>query len=151
MANKVDADQTSPQGAVWCGFTLFAHCWKIRITVMLILIRKVSNLNLLMRFWYLSSFRPDMTEKLLTGTLSLNTNKTYLHTCMRSHPMGLHIRFSVRSFFFLYSLCVWTAKILARLQMRSLAWAFAVRLCDKYHSLMSWLICFLWSTVLNLL
>ena len=23
--------------------------------------------------------------------------------------------------------------------MRSLAWAFAVRLCDKYHNLMSWL------------
>ena len=25
-------------------------------------------------------------------------------------------------------------------QMHSLAWAFAVRLCDKYHNLMSWLI-----------
>ena len=25
-------------------------------------------------------------------------------------------------------------------RMRSLAWAFAVRLCDKYHNLKSWLI-----------
>ena len=25
-------------------------------------------------------------------------------------------------------------------QMRMLAWAFAGRLCDKYHNLMSWLI-----------
>ena len=25
-------------------------------------------------------------------------------------------------------------------RMRSLAWTFAVRLCDKYHNLMSWLI-----------
>ena len=36
--------------------------------------------------------------------------------------------------------CVRTAKALARLRMRRLAWALAGRLCDKYHNLMSWLI-----------
>ena len=29
-------------------------------------------------------------------------------------------------------------------RMRRLAWAFAGRLCDKYHNLMSWLILFQW-------
>ena len=66
--------------------------------------------------------------------------KLNLYTRMRSHPMGLHVLFSVRSFGYFYTLCVRTAKALVRL--RRLAWAFAVRLCDKYHNLMCWLIWF---------
>ena len=67
--------------------------------------------------------------------------KLNLQTRMCSHPLGLLVWFSVRSFVYFYSLCVRTAKALAR--MRSLAWAFAVHLCDKYHNLMSWLISYM--------
>ena len=60
--------------------------------------------------------------------------KLNLQTRMRSNPLGLHIWYLVRPFVYFHTLCVWTAKALAR----SLAWGFAVRLCDKYHNLMSW-------------
>ena len=65
-------------------------------------------------------------------------------------------------FIFFHTSCARTAKALARLRicagspepslvlrsgetahMRRLAWAFAGRLFDKYHNLMSWLICLL--------
>ena len=58
--------------------------------------------------------------------------KLVLQTRMCSHPVGLDVW------------CVRTAKALAILpetaQVRRLAWAFAGRICDKYHNLMSWLI-----------
>ena len=57
--------------------------------------------------------------------------KFILQTCIRSHPVGLDVWFLVGSFVYFHSSCVRTAKALAR--------AFAGRLCDKYHSLMSWL------------
>ena len=57
----------------------------------------------------------------------------------RSHPVGLDVWFLVGPFVYFHTSCVRTAKALAR---RRLAWAFAVRLCDKYHNLMSRLICF---------
>ena len=43
--------------------------------------------------------------------------KLHLQTRMRSHPMGLHVCFLVRSFVYLYTLCVRTAKALARLRV----------------------------------
>ena len=58
--------------------------------------------------------------------------KLNLQTRMRSSPLGLHVWFLVRPFVCGHTLYVRTAKALARL-----AWAFAVRLCDKYHNLMS--------------
>ena len=61
-------------------------------------------------------------------------------TRMRSHPVALDVWFFVRPFVYLHTWCVGTAKALVRL--RRLAWAFAGRLCDKYHNLMSWLIWF---------
>ena len=61
--------------------------------------------------------------------------KLNLQTPMHSNPLGLHVWFLVRPFVYFHTLCVRTVKALARL-----AWAFAVRLCDKYHNLMSWLI-----------
>ena len=60
--------------------------------------------------------------------------KLNLQTRMRSNSLWLHIWFLVRPFVYFHTLCVRTAKAL-----RCLAWAFAVRLCDKYHNLMSWL------------
>ena len=50
---------------------------------------------------------------------------------------GLDVWCLVGPFVYFHTSCVRTAKALARL--RSLAWAFAGRLCDKYHNLMSWL------------
>ena len=49
---------------------------------------------------------------------------------MRSHPMGLDVWFLVGPFVFFHTSCVQTAKA---------PWAFAGRLCDKYHNPMSWL------------
>ena len=64
--------------------------------------------------------------------------KLILQTRIRSHPVGLDVWFFVRCFVYFHSSCVRTAKALTRL--RRLTWAFAGRLCDKYHNLMSWLI-----------
>ena len=61
--------------------------------------------------------------------------KLILQTRMRSHPEGLDLWFLVEPFGYFHTLCERTAKALARL-----TWAFAGRLCDKYHSLTSWLI-----------
>ena len=65
--------------------------------------------------------------------------KLILQTRMRSHPVGLDIWFLVGPFVYFHTLCVRTVKALVRLCR--LAWAFAGRLCDKYHNLMmmSWL------------
>ena len=71
-------------------------------------------------------------------------HKLILQTCMRSHPVGLGVWFLVRPFVCFHISCMRTAKALARLRgcsgetarMRRLAWAFASRLCDKYHNLM---------------
>ena len=63
---------------------------------------------------------------------------------MRSHPVGLDVWCLVGPYVCFHTLCVQTAKALA--QMHRLAWAFADRLCDKYHNLMSWLICLLFQT-----
>ena len=91
--------------------------------------------------WFLSTvygrekaFVPTHEILVLIARRKLN-----LQTRMRSNPLGLHVWHLVRPFVYFHKLCVRTAKALAR--MRSLAWAFAVRLCDKYHNLMSWLIC----------
>ena len=45
----------------------------------------------------------------------ITPHKLNLQTCMRSHPMGLHVWFFVRSFVCFYTLCVWTVKALAGL------------------------------------
>ena len=70
--------------------------------------------------------------------------KLIFQTPMRGHPVGPDVWFLVGPFFYFCTLCVRTAKALARL--RRLAWAFAGRLCDKYHNLMSWLnfVCLCW-------
>ena len=68
--------------------------------------------------------------------------KYILQTRMHSHPVGLNVWFSVGPFVYSHTSCVRTANALARLRGCAgwLAWAFAGRLCDKYHKLMSWLI-----------
>ena len=59
--------------------------------------------------------------------------KLFLQTRMRSHPVGLYVYF--------HTPCMRTATGSGETsRMRRLAWAFAGRLCDKYHNLMSWLI-----------
>ena len=55
--------------------------------------------------------------------------------------MGLDVWFLVRPFVYFHTLCVHSEGSDETAQMRRLAWAFAGRLCDKYHNLMSWLIC----------
>ena len=65
--------------------------------------------------------------------------KLILQTYMRGHPEGLDIWFLVRPFAYFHTSCVGTAMTLIKL--RRLAWAFAGRLYDKYHNLMSWLKC----------
>ena len=55
---------------------------------------------------------------------------------MRSNPLGLHIWFLVRPFVYFHALCANSEGF----GETSLTWAYAVRLCDKYHNLMSWLI-----------
>ena len=50
-----------------------------------------------------------------------------------------------------HSSCVRTAKLWRRTAlMRRLAWAFAGRLCEKYHNLMNWLIFSLWNRFDNI-
>ena len=52
---------------------------------------------------------------------------------MHSHPVGLDVRFP-------YFMCANSECSGETARMRRLAWAFAGRLCDKYHNLMRWLI-----------
>ena len=65
-------------------------------------------------------------------------HKLILQTCMRSHPVGLDVWFLVGPF--VYFMCVNSEGSGETVQKRRLTWAFAGRLCDKYHNLMSWLI-----------
>ena len=50
---------------------------------------------------------------------------------MHSHPVGLDVWFLVGPFVYFHTLCVQTAKALAKLR--------GCQLYDKYHNLMSWL------------
>ena len=75
--------------------------------------------------------------------------KLILQTRKRSHPVGLDVWFFG-----------WTLRLLPYFiyangddpgetaRVRRLAWAFAGRLCDKYHNLMSWLNIYLPNSVL---
>ena len=67
---------------------------------------------------------------------------------MLSNPVGLDVWFLVRPIFYFHTSSARTAKAPARLHKHAgspepslVAWAFAGRLCDKYHNLMSWLNC----------
>ena len=69
--------------------------------------------------------------------------KLILQTHMRSHPVGLDVWFLVRTLRLLrYFMRANSKGSGETARMRRLAWAFAGHLCDKYHNLMSWLICF---------
>ena len=57
---------------------------------------------------------------------------------MRSHPVGLDIWFFVRPFVYFQFMCANSEGSDETVRMRRLAWAFAGRLYDKYHNLMSW-------------
>ena len=59
--------------------------------------------------------------------------KLILQTRIRSHPVGLDVWF-VGPFVYL----MWPANSDGSGEMHRLAWAFADRLCDNYHNLMSW-------------
>ena len=61
-------------------------------------------------------------------------HKLILQNRMRSYSVRLDVWFLVRPFVYFHTSYVWTARL----------WAFAGRLCDKYHNLMSWLIWCLW-------
>ena len=74
--------------------------------------------------------------------------KLVLQTRMRSHPVGARYLIFGQTHVYFHTLCAnsegsgetaqmrrWGSGETA--QMRRLAWAFAGRLCDKYHNLMS--------------
>ena len=69
--------------------------------------------------WDYGTFRPPYTH----------------HSTMHAQPFRCPIFGQT-----FHSSCVRTAKLWRAARMRRLAWAFAGRLCDKYHNLMSWLI-----------
>ena len=62
--------------------------------------------------------------------------KPIFQTRMRSHPMGLNVWFFGLFPYFMSTNREGSGETA---RMRRLAWAFASRLCDKYHNLMSWL------------
>ena len=130
MANSVDPDQTAPLGVVWSGSALFAQVYLSE------------NLGSL---WYTAKpFEPSHEIMVLFIPRNL-----ILQTCVRSHPMELDVWFLVGPFIYFHTLCVRTAKAVARLHgcagspepwLRRLTWALAGRLCYKHHKLMSWLV-----------
>ena len=63
-------------------------------------------------------------------------------TRMRSLPVGLDVWLLVGPLVYFHTSCEQTAKLGSGEtgHMRRLIWAFAGRLCSKYHNLMSWLI-----------
>ena len=66
--------------------------------------------------------------------------KFILQTRMRSHPVEVDVWFFGRALRLLpYFMCENSEGSGEPARMRRLAWAFAGRLCDKYHNLMSWL------------
>ena len=66
--------------------------------------------------------------------------KLTLQMRMRSHPVGLDVWFCGRIFrLFPYFMCAISEGSGETVRMSSLAWAFAGRLGDRYHNLMSWL------------
>ena len=67
--------------------------------------------------------------------------KLIRQTCMHSHPVGLDFGCLVGTLIRLlpYFMCANSEGSGETVRMRGLAWAFAGRLCDKYHNLMSWL------------
>ena len=68
--------------------------------------------------------------------------KLILQTHMRSHPVGLDVWLFGQTHRLLpYFVCANSEGSGETARMRRLACAFAGRLCDKYHNLMSWLIC----------
>ena len=68
-------------------------------------------------------------------------HKLILQVRMHSHPVGLDVWFLVGSFVYVHtSMCANSQGSVETAEMRRLAWAFAGRLWDKYHNLMSWLI-----------
>ena len=65
-------------------------------------------------------------------------HKLILQTRIWSHPVGLDVWFFVGAFVYFHTSCARIAKALARLRAcAGSPWAFAGRLCDKYHNLMS--------------
>ena len=68
--------------------------------------------------------------------------KLILQVSMRNHPVGLDVWCLVGPLVYFHTSCLRTEKPCSgeTARMRRLAWAFAGRLCDKYHNLMRWLI-----------
>ena len=67
-------------------------------------------------------------------------HKLILQTHIRSHPVVLNVWFLVGPYVDFHTSCVRSEGSGETAWMCRLAWAFAARLCDKYHNLMSWLI-----------
>ena len=69
--------------------------------------------------------------------------KRVLQTHMSNHPVGPDAWFLVGPFVYFHTSCANSEGSGETARMRRLARAFAGRLCDKYHNLLSWLILFL--------
>ena len=67
--------------------------------------------------------------------------KVILQTHMHSHSGARCLNFGRTLRLLPYFMCANSECSGETARMRRLAWAFAGRLCDKHHNLMSWLIC----------
>ena len=86
---------------------------------------EVMYLSQLMRLWHFSSF----------------VNTFFKRACAAIRGRGeLDVWFLVGPFDYFHTSCANSEGFCETVRMRRLAWAFAGRLCDKYHNLMSWLI-----------
>ena len=108
IANSVDPDQTAPLGAVWSGSALFAQTYLSEN------LRSYYGILIL-----IGRFCPKWAN---IGSFVQNREiiavlrRLILQMCMCSHPVGLDVWFLVGPFFYFHTLCVRTAKALARLR-----------------------------------
>ena len=85
------------------------------------MIPTVLQMSHVMRLWYFSSsinsfFKRGTKEPCHEIMVLFILHKFILQTCMRSHPVGLDVRFVVGPFVYFHTLCVRTVKALARLR-----------------------------------
>ena len=113
------------------------------LTVLAFMIKKhltITDIDLPLQRLQLSLLRKNLSHVMRLWYFSSSVNSFFKRACAVIQ-WGLDVWFFVRHFVYFHMSYMRTTKALARLQMHRLAWAFAGRLCDKYHNLMSWLKC----------
>ena len=107
---------------------------------------RVVRLSVLL-FWLVLAYKTnDWASPLLSEPCHKNMvffvlRKLILQTHMRTHPVGLDVRFLVGPFVYFHTSCVRAAKALARLRGSAGSPEPSLVAYVIYHKLMSWLIC----------